>query len=110
MTTFLNIYTSESMILPNNYGLARVQRCNHPLSITFELDKDSIDFLKEQLPPIKGKIYLPTLKKIAENIILFNREVHYKNGESRIVLMNLPNYRYLPTSFLQSQESGELEE
>lgn len=110
MKTFLNIFILERMVMPNTYGIVRVQRYNHELSVNFILDQNSIDFLKEQLPPIKGKIYLPTLKKIAENIILFNREVHYKNGESRIVLMNLPNYRYLPTSFLQSQESGELEE
>lgn len=98
MTTFLNIYTSESMVLPNNYGLARVQRCNHPLSITFELDEDSIQFLIENLK-IDGTIYMPTLKKIAENIIILNREIHFNNGYSRISLMNLPNYSYLPTSF-----------
>lgn len=109
MKTFLNIFTLERMVMPNTYGIVRVQRCNHELSVDFILDQDSIDFLKKQLPPIEGKIYMPTLKKIAENIILLNREVHYKSGKSRIVLMNFPNYRYLPTSFLQFQESGELE-
>ncbi|ATF26258.1 hypothetical protein [Brochothrix thermosphacta] len=98
MTTFLNIYTAESMILPNNYGLARVQRCNHPLSVSFELDEDSIEFLKNNLK-IDGSIYMPTLKKIAENIIILNREIHFSNGEARISLMNLANYNYLPTSF-----------
>lgn len=106
--TFKQIFTNEGMQMPNKYGFRRVQSFNSDKSIAFEFDDKSRDFLRNYLEDklnIMGKIYEPTLKKIAENIIILNRQKHVKTHVSRIRLMNEPNYdNYRNSSFCKSIE------
>lgn len=91
MKTFKEIYLAETMEMPNTYGISRVQRFNPSESVKFDLDDDSKIFLISNLP-LTNKIYEPTLKKLAENIIILNRQKHRKTDISRIHLMNKSQY------------------
>ncbi|HEL2473633.1 TPA: hypothetical protein TZY74_002154 [Streptococcus suis] len=102
MKTFKDIFLSEGMEMPNINGIKRVQSFNSDESVNFTLDDKSRDFLKKNLP-IASVIYEPTLKKLAENIILLNRQKHRISDESRISLMNKEIYQgYRETSFYTS--------
>lgn len=102
MKTFKEIFNQEGMIMPNAFGIARVQHCNLNESVRFELDEESRVFLKTNLP-LTGKVYEPTMKKIAENILILNRQKHRETDVSRIRLMNELNYRgYQNSSFYMS--------
>ena len=102
MKTFKEIFIDEAMTMPNAFGIARVQRSNLNESVSFDLDDESREFLRANLPLTTGKIYEPTLKKIAENIIIMNRQRHYKTGLSRLTLMNNQHYNYRNSSFYTS--------
>ncbi|UTB75428.1 hypothetical protein A4W74_01340 [Latilactobacillus curvatus] len=97
MKSFKDIFTDENMIMPNNFGVNRVQNFNPDRSVSFNLDNASRNFLRINLPFIR--IYEPTLKKIAENIIILNRQKHRISNESRILLMNKETYSDNPDSF-----------
>ncbi|HEL1740907.1 TPA: hypothetical protein ACGPAW_001871 [Streptococcus suis] len=102
MKTFKDIFLSEGMEMPNINGIKRVQGFNSDDSVPFILDNDSREFLKKNLP-LAGVIYEPTLKKLAENIIILNRQKHRVSDESRISLMNKEIYQgYRETSFYTS--------
>ena len=102
MKTFKDIFLSEGMEMPNINGIKRVQSFNSDVSVNFLLDDESRDFLKDKLP-IEGVIYEPTLKKLAENIIILNRQKHRMSDKSRISLMNKEIYQgYRETSFYTS--------
>ncbi|HEM3216195.1 TPA: hypothetical protein U2C34_002114 [Streptococcus suis] len=102
MKTFKDIFLSEGMEMPNINGIKRVQGFNSDNSVSFILDNDSREFLKKNLP-IEGVIYEPTMKKLAENIIILNRQKHRISDESRISLMNKEIYQgYRETSFYTS--------
>ncbi|HFR3790124.1 TPA: hypothetical protein ACHVHN_000313 [Streptococcus suis] len=102
MRTFKDIFLSEGMEMPNINGIKRVQGFNSDNSVPFILDNDSREFLKKNLP-IEGVIYEPTMKKLAENIIILNRQKHRISDESRISLMNKEIYQgYRETSFYTS--------
>ncbi|HFR3436972.1 TPA: hypothetical protein ACHU8G_002100, partial [Streptococcus suis] len=95
-------FLSEGMEMPNINGIKRVQGFNSDNSVPFILDNDSREFLKKNLP-IEGVIYEPTMKKLAENIIILNRQKHRISDESRISLMNKEIYQgYRETSFYTS--------
>lgn len=82
--------------------LSEYRAFNSDKSVNFTLDDESRDFLKENLP-IEGVIYEPTLKKLAENIIILNRQKHRISDEFRISLMNKEIYQgYRETSFYTS--------
>ncbi|HEL1840283.1 TPA: hypothetical protein U1096_001261 [Streptococcus suis] len=102
MKTFKDIFLSEGMEMPNINGIKRVQGFNSDNSVPFILDNDSREFLKKN-SPIEGVIYEPTMKKLAENIIILNRQKHRISDESRISLMNKEIYQgYRETSFYTS--------
>ncbi|CYU15056.1 TPA: hypothetical protein U0563_000889 [Streptococcus suis] len=102
MKTFKDIFLSEGMEMPNINGIKRVQSFNSDESVNFTLDDESRDFLKKNLP-IASVIYEPTLKKLAENIIILNRQKHRMSDESRISLMNKEIYQgYREASFYTS--------
>ncbi|HFR3255582.1 TPA: hypothetical protein ACHU6D_001749 [Streptococcus suis] len=102
MKKFKNIFLNEGMKMPNNNGIKRVQSFNSDVSVNFLLDDESRDFLKEKLP-IEGVIYEPTLKKLAENILILNRQKHRISDKSRISLMNKEIYQgYREASFYTS--------
>lgn len=102
MKTFKDIFDSEKMEMPNEVGICRLQRFNSDMSVSFRLDDDSRDFLRKHLPPL-GRIYEPTLKKLAENIIILNRQKHRVSDKTRISLMNEPVYQgYRNASFYTS--------
>ncbi|WP_449455341.1 hypothetical protein [Streptococcus suis] len=102
MKTFKDIFLSEGMEMPNINGIKRVQSLNSDESVNFILDDESRDFLKKNLP-IASVIYEPTLKKLAENIIILNRQKHRMSDESRISLMNKEIYQgYREASFYTS--------
>ncbi|CYU70647.1 hypothetical protein HO942_10140 [Streptococcus suis] len=102
MKTFKDIFLSEGMEMPNINGIKRVQGFNSDNSVPFILDNDSREFLKKNLP-IEGVIYEPTMKKLAENIIILNRQKHRISDESRISLMNKEIYQgYREVSFYTS--------
>ncbi|HEM5118597.1 TPA: hypothetical protein U1256_000551 [Streptococcus suis] len=102
MKTFKDIFLSEGMEMPNINGIKRVQGFNSDNSVPFILDNDSREFLKKNLP-IEGVIYEPTMKKLAENIIILNRQKHRISDESRVSLMNKEIYQgYRETSFYTS--------
>lgn len=102
MKTFKDIFLSEGMEMPNINGIKRVQSFNSDESVNFTLDDESRDFLKKNLP-IASVIYEPTLKKLAENIIVLNRQKHRISDESRISLMNKEIYQgYRESSFYTS--------
>lgn len=97
------ICIDENMKMPNINGIKRVQSFNSDVSVNFLLDDESRDFLKENLPLTGVVIYEPTLKKLAENIIILNRQKHRMSDESRISLMNKEIYQgYRETSFYTS--------
>lgn len=76
MKSFKDIFIDEAMTMPSAssaFSIARVQRSNLDESVSFTLDEASRAFLRDNLP-LTGKIYEPTLKKIAENIIILNRK------------------------------------
>ncbi|AHF58631.1 hypothetical protein J8K62_03225 [Streptococcus suis] len=103
MKTFKDIFLSEGMKMPNINGIKRVQSFNSDVSVNFLLDDESRDFLKENLPLTGVVIYEPTLKKLAENIIILNRQKHRMSDESRISLMNKEIYQgYREASFYTS--------
>ena len=103
MKTFKDIFLSEGMEMPNINGIKRVQGFNSDNSVSFILDNDSREFLKKNLPLTGVIIYEPTLKKLAENIIILNRQKHRISDESRISLMNKEIYQgYRETSFYTS--------
>lgn len=99
--TFKEIFIKEDMTMPNAFGIARVQRANLNESVSFDLDEESRIFLKNNLP-LTGKIYEPTMKKLAENILILNRQRHNKTGLSRLTLMNNQHYNYRNSSFYTS--------
>lgn len=102
MKTFKKICIDENLEMPNINGIKRVQGFNSDNSVPFILDNDSREFLKKNLP-LTGVIYEPTLKKLAENIIILNRQKHRISDESRISLMNKEIYQgYRETSFYTS--------
>ncbi len=102
MKKFKEIFLNEGMKMPNNNGIKRVQSFNSDESVNFTLDDESRDFLKKNLP-IASVIYEPTLKKLAENIIILNRQKHRMSDESRISLMNKEIYQgYREASFYTS--------
>ncbi|MCL6222076.1 hypothetical protein ML603_09625 [Streptococcus dysgalactiae subsp. equisimilis] len=101
MKTFKEIFLNEGMEMSNINGIKRVQSFNSDVSVNFLLDDESRDFLKENLP-IEGVIYEPTLKKLAENIIILNRQKHRISDKSRISLMNKEIYQSRETSFYTS--------
>lgn len=101
MKTFKEIFIQEAMTMPNAFGISRVQRSNLDESVSFVLDEDSRVFLRNNLP-LAGKVYEPTLKKIAENILILNHQRHYKTGLSRLTLMNNQHYNYRNSSFYTS--------
>lgn len=104
MKSFKEIFIDEEMVMPNVFGIARVQRCNLNKSVEFDFDDESRVFLKANLP-LTGIVYEPTFKKIAENIISLNRQKHRKTDTPRIRLMNEPNYgSYRDSSFYMSIE------
>lgn len=99
MKTFKEIFITEGMIMPTAFGIARVQGFNLNESVEFDLDDESRVFLKANLP-LTGKVYEPTMKKIAENILILNCQKHRKTDVPRIRLMNEPNYgSYRDSSF-----------
>lgn len=101
MKTFKKIFIEEEMTMPNAFGIARVQRANLNESVSFELDDESREFLRANLTlaGLTGKIYEPTMKKLAENILILNRQ-KYKTGLSRLTLMNNQHYgSYRNSSF-----------
>lgn len=105
MKTFRSIFLREGMVWPNELGIKRVQRYRPDLSIDFVFDDESRFFLREHLT-IKGKINEPTLKKIAENILILNRKRYYKTRVRRIILMNKRSYPgYRESSFQISYPS-----
>lgn len=81
--TFKQIFTNEGMQIPIQYSFKQLQRLNLNESVAFEFDNESRRFLKRHLNSEFniGRIYEPTLKKIAENIIILNRQ---KNGENKV--------------------------
>ena len=97
MKTFKEIFDNEEMSMPNDYGKKRVQRFNPEESVSFVLDAESREFLKRELQ--FDVIYEPTLKKIAENIIILNRQKHRRSDKTRMELMNEPKYSYNSESF-----------
>lgn len=97
MKSFKEIFVDEAMIMPNAFGISRVQRSNLDESVSFVLDEDSRVFLRNKLP-LAGKVYEPTLKKIAENVIILNRKKHRKTDVSKLTLMNKQHYRGYPDS------------
>lgn len=101
--TFEEIYQDEKIKIPFSYnGAKRVQRFKTTKSIDFELDESSIDLIKANYPL---KCTFPTLKKVAENLIILNREKHRKTDISRLDLMQLPTYHgYKNESFYYSAE------
>ncbi|HEL0010611.1 TPA: hypothetical protein TUL06_001934 [Streptococcus equi subsp. zooepidemicus] len=102
MKKFKEIFLNEGMKMPNNNGIKRVQSFNSDVSVNFLLDDESRDFLKKNLS-IASVIYEPTLKKLAENIIILNRQKHRMSDESRISLMNKEIYQgYREASFYTS--------
>lgn len=104
MKSFKEIFIAEGMVMPNVFGIARVQRSNLNESVEFDLDDESLVFLKSNLP-LTGKVYEPTMKKIAENILILNRQKYRKTDVPRIRLMNESNYgSYQESSFYKSIE------
>ncbi|MGT2828909.1 hypothetical protein [Streptococcus hillyeri] len=102
MKTFKEIFLNEGMEMPNINGIKRVQGFNSDNSVPFILDNDSREFLKKNLP-FSGVIYEATLKKLAENIIILNRQKHRISDDSRIRIMNRVVYQgYRETSFYTS--------
>lgn len=104
MKTFKEIFIKEAMTMPNAFGIARVQRANLNESVSFYLDDESREFLRDNLTlaGLTGKIYEPTMKKISENILILNRQRHSKTGLSRLTLMNNQHYNYRNSSFYTS--------
>lgn len=99
MKSFKEIFIAEEMVMPNAFGIARVQRSNLNESVRFDLDDESRVFLKANLP-LTGKVYKPTMKKIAENILILNCQKHRKTDIPRILLMNESSYgSYRDSSF-----------
>lgn len=103
MKTFEEIYKNENIKIPSTHqGAKRVQRFKTTKSIEFELDESSIALIKASYP---FECYFPTLKKVAENLIILNREKHRKTNISHLDLMQLPNYHeYRNESFYYSIE------
>ncbi|OMC78451.1 hypothetical protein [Viridibacillus sp. FSL H8-0123] len=98
--TFLEICNDEGITIPTTLLAAkRIQRFSPDYSVDFTLDKESIELLESQLPL---KCNYTLLKKMAENIIVANREKYRKNDISRLELMRLPQYRYHNASFYYS--------
>ena len=98
--TFLEICNDEGITIPTTpLAAKRIQRYSPDYSVDFILDQDSINLLESQFP-LNCKYTL--LKKVAENIIIANREKYRKNDISRLELMKLPHYRYHNTSFYYS--------
>lgn len=101
MKTFKEIFDKENMEMPNENGIKRVQSFNSNVSVDFILDDESREFLKRNLP--FAKINEPTLKKIAENILILNWQKHCISDKTRLSLMNEPVYQgYRNTSFYSS--------
>lgn len=101
MKTFKEIFDKENMEMPNENGIKRVQSFNSNVSVDFILDDELREFLKRNLP--FAKINEPTLKKIAENILILNRQKHRISDKTRLSLMNEPVYQgYRNTSFYSS--------
>lgn len=103
--TFAEISKEENIIIPRTSLYAgRVQRYNSSLSVDFDLDEDSITLLESELP--FSRIYETTLKKIAENLIILNRQYHRKTDEKRLDLMSQPIYHgYRDGSFYYSKKN-----
>lgn len=102
MKTFKEIFIAERMVMPNVFGVFRVQRSNLNESVKFELDEESRVFLKANLP-LSGRVNEPTIKKIAENILILNRQKYCNNDVPRICLMNEKIYKgYRDSSFYTS--------
>lgn len=100
--TIFEIFEDEKIVIPyTKIWAKRVQRYKSSLSIDFELDEKSTEFLQAQLP---FKCTSPLLKKIAENIVILNRQKHRKTDISRLELMQLPKYRFHNDSFYYSVE------
>ena len=105
MKEFKEVLRDGGVRVQDNNGRGGVEGLNSDVSVDFLLDDESRDFLKEKLP-IEGVIYEPTLKKLAENIIILNRQKHRMSDESRISLMNKEIYQgYRETSFYTSVEA-----
>ena len=102
MKTFKEIFDKENMEMPTSNGIKRVQSFNSDESVSFILDDESREFLKEELSHI-DVIYEPTLKKFAENILILNRQKHRVSDRTRLSLMNEPVYQgYRNNSFYTS--------
>lgn len=102
--TFEQILKEEKITIPRtSFYAERVKRYNSTLSEDFELDEESITILKRELP--FDKICKPTLKKMAENLILLNRQYHRKTDENRLELMLQPSYHgYRDSSFYYTKD------
>ena len=102
--TFIQLMKEEGFTIPTSLvGAKRVQRYSTCISVDFELDKSSIELLEAAFPLKKCRYTL--LKKIAENIIILNREKYEGTNETRLNLMQLPVYRgYRDSSFNYSIE------
>lgn len=102
LKNFKQIVVNEGMLLPDTIkSFKRVQRYKSNYSFDFELDKESREFLSEKLPL---KCSEPLFKKIAENIIILNREKHRKTDIGRMELMKYEKYHgYQDNSFYISQ-------
>lgn len=89
MESFLKIFEDQKMILPNAQALRQVQELNDPRSIAFLLDDSSVNFLKSTLPfDTTKEQYQPTIKKIAENILLLNQDIDPDSGRSQMARIN----------------------
>ncbi|MGE7848178.1 hypothetical protein [Bacillus cereus] len=100
--TFAEICREEKINIPTTLvGAKRIQRFLPTRSVDFELDKISIVLLETNLP---FKCTYTLLKKIAENLIISNREKHRRTDITRLNLMQLPYYHYKDDSFYYSVE------
>jgi hypothetical protein len=101
--TFKEIVKEEKIVIPTSLEVAkRLQRFSPSRSVDFDLDKESLDLLKDIFPL---RCTFTLTKKVAENILIASREKHRKTDITRLSLMQLPTYHgYRNDSFYYSKE------
>jgi len=102
MKSFEEIVKQEKIKIPTTIKVAkRVQRFSSQRSVDFIFDEQSLKLIEVEFPLDCRYV---TAKKIAENLVVLNREKHRKNDRSRLDLME-GNYRgYRDKSFYYSIE------
>jgi len=102
-TNFRYIMRDNNFFYPSTaLQTSRIQCMNTVESLPFQFDNDDFNTLKNRLGI--ERLYLPTAKKIAENILIANRLYHWKRKESMISLMGKGTYNFRQSSFVPKSE------